>query len=107
MAQLIPLGPDRCEWRSPVRFNRSELGRLLSLYSRRVAEGEWRDYAIGQQPGRAVFAIFRHSRERPLYLITKHGDGGFEVASGLRRVASAATLEEALAVFDRRLRLVH
>jgi hypothetical protein len=41
--------------------------------------------------------------------ITKR-DGGkrpYEVASGKRKLASADTLEEALAVFDRELRLVH
>jgi len=29
-----------------VTFDRRELGRILGLYGRKVAEGEWRDYAI-------------------------------------------------------------
>ena len=29
-------------------FTRGELGQLLSLYSSRVAAGEWRDYALDQ-----------------------------------------------------------
>ena len=31
---------------SEVRFNRRELDRILGLYGRMVAAGEWRDYAI-------------------------------------------------------------
>ena len=29
-----------------VTFNRLELNRILNLYGRMVADGEWRDYAI-------------------------------------------------------------
>ena len=31
---------------SRVTFNRLELNRILNLYGRMVADGEWRDYAI-------------------------------------------------------------
>jgi hypothetical protein len=54
-----------------VMFDRKELGTILGLYGRKVAEGEWRDYAIG--PGReaAVFAVFQRTSEAPLYRIEK------------------------------------
>ncbi len=115
MAHVVRLGEERRGTASVVRFDRSELFRLLTLYSRRVANGEWRDYAIAQQPGRAVFAVFRHTLDKPLYTITKRADRGngsadrnigFEVASGQRRLTNAPTLDEALAVFDKALRLV-
>lgn len=113
MSDLLRFGGDRKGGGrgGPVRFDRGELKRLLSLYSRRVADGEWRDYAIALQPGQAIFAVFRSSFDRPLYTITKHGETrrdrkGFEVSSGPRRLSAADTLEEALAVFDRHLRLV-
>ena len=48
--------------RRPIFFDRTELNQLLSLYSRRVASGEWRDYAIDQRGGSAVFSVFRHSQ---------------------------------------------
>ena len=38
-------------------FDRNELNQLLSLYSRRVASGEWRDYAIDQVDGQATVSI--------------------------------------------------
>ena len=41
-----------------VTFSRRELNRILDLYGRKVAAGEWRDYAIDfpQRP-RGVFCI--------------------------------------------------
>ncbi len=55
----------------PVTFDRSELRSILSLYSRQVAAGEWRDYAIAFTRDVAVFAIHRRSSEHPLYRIEK------------------------------------
>jgi hypothetical protein len=55
-----------------VMFDRRELSTILSLYGRMVAQGEWRDYAIGAGRECAVFAVFRHTAESPLYRIEKH-----------------------------------
>ena len=52
-------------------FERRELERLLRLYGRMVAAGEWRDYAIDGLSDRAVFSVFRQASERPLYRIEK------------------------------------
>jgi hypothetical protein len=54
-----------------ISFNRQELNQLLSIYGRRVAEGEWRDYAIDMLKDRAVFSVFRRTAEAPLYRIEK------------------------------------
>ena len=40
---------------SEVTFSRRELDRILRLYGRKVAAGEWRDYAIDFLKDRAVF----------------------------------------------------
>src|SRR6516162_9975199 len=52
-------------------FERRELERLLRLYGRMVAHGEWRDYAIDGLKDAAVFSIFRRASEEPLYRIEK------------------------------------
>jgi|SRR5215217_252995 len=54
-----------------VFFERRELERLLRLYGRMVAAGEWRDYGIAGLAEAAVFSIFRRSGEAPLYRIEK------------------------------------
>lgn len=54
-----------------VAFVRAELGHILNLYGRMVAAGYWRDYAIDALADRAVFSIYRHASEAPLYRIEK------------------------------------
>jgi hypothetical protein len=54
-----------------VTFSRRELNRILDLYGRKVAAGEWRDYAIDFLKDRAVFSVFRRTSEVPLYRIEK------------------------------------
>jgi hypothetical protein len=95
----------------PVFFTRSELNQLLSLYSARVSAGDWRDYAIDQVSGMAVFSVFRNSRERPLYSVAKcapgaHRQGDFVVFAGLSKIKHGHTLSEVLGAFEPFLRVV-
>src|SRR5881392_4146718 len=57
---------------SHVTFDRCELDRIFGLYGRKVAAGEWRDYAIDFLKDRAVFSVFRRSSEVPIYRIEKN-----------------------------------
>ena len=57
--------------RGRVFFERRELERILSLYGRMVAMGEWRDYAMDGLSDVAVFSVFRRASEAPLYRIEK------------------------------------
>lgn len=104
MAKLIRLAEHRAK-QNFVHFNRTELTLLLNLYARRVAGGDWRDYAIDHGPDRAVFAIYRHTQEQPLFTIVKAGaaprGGDYTVASGGRVLARSGSLAEALAVLER------
>jgi hypothetical protein len=61
---------------APVTFDRHELDRLFDLYGRKVAAGEWRDYAIDFLRDRAVFSVFRRACEVPLYRIEKNPKSG-------------------------------
>jgi hypothetical protein len=54
-----------------VFFDRRELNQLLRVYGRMVAAGEWRDYAIDGLSDAAVFSVFRHAADTPLYRIEK------------------------------------
>jgi hypothetical protein len=93
----------------PVFFSRAELNQLLALYSGQVARGEWRDYAIDQRDGAALFAVFRHTQECALYTIVKtapglgrHGD--FTLLSGRHRLASGKTVGDVLTILRSGLR---
>lgn len=91
-------------------FNRQELFQLLDLYSRRVMNGEWRDYAIDQQADQAVFSIFRRSTETPLYSIVKtsgaKGKRRYVLQSGPRKLKQSHQLSEIIGTIEKRLRVV-
>ncbi len=57
--------------RAQVFFDRHELGRILSLYGRMVAAGEWRDYGVGATTDACIFSIFHRASEAPVYRIEK------------------------------------
>ena len=54
-----------------VGFEREELSRIIDLYGRMVAAGEWRDYAMDFTRDAAIFAAFRRTAERPQAQIEK------------------------------------
>ena len=91
-----------------VFFDRAELNQLLSLYSRNVASGEWRDYAIDQRDGMAIFSVFRHTHDRPLFSIAKRSGPPeeFVVMSGRKGLRRVSSLEEALRIFDKKIKIV-
>ncbi|MBU6455912.1 MAG: DUF2794 domain-containing protein [Bradyrhizobium sp.] len=95
-----------------VTFNRLELNRILNLYGRMVADGEWRDYAIDLLRDRAVFYVFRRASEVPIYRIEK--DPRLARRQGMYSVISATglilrrghELDRVLLAIDRKLAVV-
>jgi hypothetical protein len=57
--------------RGVVFFERREIERLMRVYGRMVAAGEWRDYRMDGLADAAVFSIFRHAAEHPIYRVEK------------------------------------
>lgn len=54
-----------------VGFTREELARILDVYGRMVAAGQWRDYAMDFDKNAATFAAFVRTAERPQARIEK------------------------------------
>lgn len=95
-----------------VSFDRRELRDILSLYGRKVADGEWRDYAIAATAQKAVFSIYRRCTEFPLYRIEKTPkgtpkQGAYSVvaASGLI-LRHGHDLKRVINVLDKNLKIV-
>ncbi|HEX4297496.1 MAG TPA: DUF2794 domain-containing protein [Devosia sp.] len=67
-----PSGPQPPRQKPYVGFDRRELDTILGLYGRKVAAGEWRDYALDFLKDRALFSVYKRASERPLYVIEKN-----------------------------------
>ena len=97
---------------SEVKFDRRELDRILNVYGRKVAEGEWRDYAIDFTKDRAVFSVFRRASEVPIYRIEKdpklaRRQGAYSVISATGLIMRRGhELDRVLRVFDKKPSLV-
>ena len=95
-----------------VTFERRELDRILNLYGRMVAAGEWRDYAIDFLKDRAVFFVFRRASEVPIYRIEKNPrlarkQGAYSVISATGLIMRRGPeLDRVLRVIDKSLRVV-
>ena len=95
--------PDIC-------FNKKEFDQLLSVYSRRVMSGEWKDYAIRHDPTMAAFLIYRNNSRQPSFTVIKRKTSGskleYLVYHGRERLKRSASLTDALSVLKRKLKLV-
>jgi hypothetical protein len=104
--------PERAPRRGDISFDRRELTQILNVYGRKVASGEWRDYAIDTLKEKAVFSVFRRASETPLYRIEKapkqaRRQGAYSVIAATGLILKRGhDLARVLRALDRGLRLV-
>jgi hypothetical protein len=95
-----------------ISFDRTELAAILTVYGSKVADGEWRDYAIDAGSDKAVFSVFRRTADTPLYRIEKNPrlarrQGAYAVvAQGGMILRRGHDLAQVLRVLFRRPKLV-
>ena len=95
-----------------VAFDRKELQTILGFYGIKVAEGEWRDYAMDFGREKAVFSVFRRASEVPLYRIEKNPkleqrQGAYSVISATGHILRRGhELDRVLRVIDKSLAVV-
>jgi len=98
--------------RGGIAFDRRELTQILDVYGRKVASGEWRDYAIDTMKEKAVFSVFRRASESPLYRIEKapklaRRQGAYSVVAATGLILKRGhDLARVLRALDKGLRLV-
>jgi hypothetical protein len=110
LAQLLLLSEYRRDGRR-VFFDREDLNHLLGVYSRQVARGIWRDYAIDHRSNMAIFSIFKRSQEQAIFTVTKvllRGDKepNYVLLSRNRQIKSSRDLKQIVEVLQRQLTVV-
>jgi len=97
---------------SQISFDRVELNAILRVYGFRVADGDWRDYAIDHLKDRAIFSIYRRASEAPLFTIEKdpklaRKQGAYSVRNQKGIILKRGhDITQVLKVFDRKLSVV-
>jgi hypothetical protein len=110
--EALPAGGGAAGVADVVSFDRKELREIFDLYGRKVAGGEWRDYAIDFSAQKAVFSIYRRAAEYALYRIEKHPklarkQGLYSVVTATGLILKRGhDLSRVIAALDKRLKLV-
>jgi len=105
-----PAGPTRVP--QITSFDRRELTTILAVYGRKVASGDWRDYAMDFLKDRAMFSIYARVSERPLFIIEKtprlrNRQGQYMVANQQGRILKRGhDLEQVLRVLEPKFAVV-
>ena len=71
MSAVVTPFPGRASAALQVGFDREELQRILDIYGRMVAAGDWRDYAMDFTRDAATFSAYRRAAEHPQTRIEK------------------------------------
>ncbi len=109
MSNVIPFAATSAQRLPQVAFTRAELDRIMSLYGRMVAAGQWRDYALELGPKVASFSAFRRATENPDVRLVKdpalrsrqgewvlYGEAGVILKRGHELASVLAVLERRL-----------
>ena len=95
-----------------IFFSKFELTAILNLYSKQVSKGSWRDYALDSEVDTAIFSIYRHSHDKPLYQIIKKSQRGFRnkpefsIKSDLYVMNKSNELSTILSKFEKKLCII-
>tara|TARA_B100000242_G_scaffold268131_1_gene218029 strand:- start:71 stop:475 length:405 start_codon:yes stop_codon:yes gene_type:complete len=92
-----------------IFFSKSELTCILSLYSKQVSKGHWRDYALDSKIDNAIFSIYKHTQDRPMFQIIKYSQKGFRnkptfyIKKGEEIISKSNSLFTILSNFEKKL----
>ena len=92
-----------------IFFSKLELTSILSLYSKQVSKGHWKDYAFDSKIDNAIFSIYRHTQDKPMFQIIKHSQKGFRnkpsfyIKKGEEVISRSNNLFTILSNFEKKL----
>ena len=92
-----------------IFFSKLELTSILNLYSKQVSKGYWRDYALDSKVDNAIFSIYRHTQDKPMYQIIKNSQKGFRnkpsfyIKKGEEFISKSNSLFTILSNFEKKL----
>ena len=92
-----------------IFFSKLELTHILNLYSKQVSKGCWRDYALDSKIDNAIFSIYRHTHDKPMFQIIKKSQKGFRnkpsfyIKKGEEIISNSKSLFTILSNFEKKL----
>ena len=94
-----------------IYFSKYELTFILNLYSKQVSLGSWRDYAIDSKNDIAVFSIYRHTHDQPMYQVVKTSKKGYRknpdffIKDSNKIIYKSKVIEQILSKFEKKINI--
>ena len=81
-----------------VSFSKNDLNLIISIYSKNVSNGIWKDYSINFERNYAEFSIYRHSYAFPEFSIVKNKKKFFFIYSRKQELKKSKYIKDVLDV---------
>jgi len=97
--------------KNTIYFSKYELTFILNLYSKQVSLGSWRDYAIDSKNDIAVFSIYRHTHDQPMYQVVKTSKKGYRnnpdffIKDSNKIIYKSKVIEQILSKFENKINI--
>ena len=79
-----------------VSFSKNDLNLIISIYSKNVSNGIWKDYSINFEKNYAEFSIYRHSYAFPEFSIVKNKKKIFSIYSRQQELKKSKYIKDVL-----------
>ena len=97
--------------KNTIFFSKREFTLILNLYSKQVSLGTWRDYAIDSKNDIAVFSIYRHTHDKPMYQFLKTSNKGYRnnpdffIKDSNKIIFKGKFIEQILSKFEKKINI--
>ena len=81
-----------------ISFSKNDLNLIISIYSKNVSNGIWKDYSINFERNYAEFSIYKHSYASPEFSIVKNKKKIFFIYSRKQELKKSKYIKDVLDV---------
>ena len=81
-----------------ISFSKNDLNLIISIYSKNVSNGIWKDYSINFEKNYAEFSIYTHSYASPEFSIVKNKKKIFFIYSRKQELKKSKYIKDVLDV---------
>ena len=84
-----------------ISFSKNDLNLIISIYSKNVSNGIWKDYSINFERNYAEFSIYKHSYASPEFSIVKNKKKIFFIYSRKQELKKSKYIKDVLNVLKK------
>jgi len=84
-----------------ISFSKNDLNLIISIYSKNVSNGIWKDYSINFERNYAEFSIYKHTHASPEFSIVKNKKKIFSIYSRQQELKKSRYIKDVLDILKK------